>query len=314
MTFSARVCTILVQLETLTRAALIVGLAMTVRASVATAAGLVTPQRGFISTTSAETWEQGLLSGNGTIGADVFARPQDETIIFTHHRLFMPTAHTVVPPDTGSRLFEVRRLIDRGLYKQATRLAFDLSGQPAFMFPDPFVPAFDMRMAMPARGEVRDYARSVDFQTGQATVHWADERGIFERRLFVSRADGVAMLLIDRPGKGSVDCCLELTPRNPSPKLGERIVKESAAVFKNRVSNIVATADATHLVFSSTFTRAYPGSIHRIEGVARVVAPGGKVRAEGATSTPAHRRKTPPAIPVPKARSTPRWTWPPRSC
>ncbi|MCX7050257.1 MAG: glycoside hydrolase N-terminal domain-containing protein [Candidatus Sumerlaeota bacterium] len=243
--------------------------------------GLPVPERGFISATPGETWEQGLLSGNGTIGANVFGQPADETIIFTHHRMFLPTGAPVVPPDTASRLFEVRQLIDRGLYKQATQLAFNLSGQDGFMYPDPFVPAFDLRITMPARGEVRDYARSVDFQTGQATVHWADDRGVFERRLFVSRADGVAVLLITGPGKGSVDCVLELAARNPEPKLGEKTVTQSAEVFKSHVSNIVATADATHLTFSSAFTKAYPGSIHRLEGAVRVIAPGGQVMADG---------------------------------
>ena len=246
----------------------------------AQAVGMPSPERGFLSNTPGETWEQGLLSGNGTLGANVFGRPLDETIIFTHHRMFLPTGAPVVPPDTAARLFEVRRLIDRGLYKQATRLAFDLSGQEGFMYPDPFVPAFDLRITMPARGEVRDYVRSVDFQTGQATVHWADDRGVFERRLFVSRADGVAVLLIRGPGQGAVDCTLELTPRNPSPKLGAKTLAQSAEVFKSHVSNIVVTADAKHLTFASTFTRAYPGSIHRLEGVGRVVAPGAEVRAQ----------------------------------
>jgi len=246
-----------------------------------TPAGLPVPQRGFISTTPARTWEEGLLSGNGTLGANMFSRPLDETIVFTHERMFLPTGAPVVPPDTASRLFEVRRLIDRGLYKQATRLAFDLSGQGGFMYPDPFVPAFDMRITMSARGEVRDYARSVDFQTGQAAVQWADERGVFERRLFVSRADGLAVLRITGPGKGSVNCTLELTPRRPSPKLGEKTVERSAARFKSHVTEIVATADTTYLTFANTFARAYPGSIQLLEGVARVVAPGGQVGTKG---------------------------------
>ena len=47
-------------------------------------------QRGFVSAEPAATWEQGLLLGNGTVGANVFGRPLDETIVFTHERLFLP--------------------------------------------------------------------------------------------------------------------------------------------------------------------------------------------------------------------------------
>ena len=259
------------------------GQAGTRYASRGTTTTMATPDRGFISSVPAETWEQGLLSGNGTIGANVFGQPLDEIIIFTHHRMFLPTGAPVAPPDTSSRLFEVRRLIDRGLYKQATQLAFDLSEQSDFMYPDPFVPAFEMRITMPARGDVRDYARRVDFQTGQATVHWADERGEVERNLFVSRADGAAVLLINGPNKRPVDCTLGLAPCHPSPRLVAETVERSFEVFNSHVSDVVATADGLHLTFSSSFPSAYPGSIHRLEGVARIACPGGEVRQEGST-------------------------------
>ncbi len=40
---------------------------------------LSVPERGFISSEPAETWEQGLLSGNGTIGASVFSTGTDSS-------------------------------------------------------------------------------------------------------------------------------------------------------------------------------------------------------------------------------------------
>ena len=83
------------------------------------------PQHGFISSTPAETWEHGLISGNGTIGANVMSRPLQETVIFTHERLFLPQGPPHMPPDNAARLFEIRSLIDRGLYKQATVFSFD---------------------------------------------------------------------------------------------------------------------------------------------------------------------------------------------
>jgi hypothetical protein len=64
------------------------------------AADFPVSRHGFVSVTPADTWEQGLLSGNGTIGANVLSRPLDETIIFTHARMFLPTGNPVPPPDT----------------------------------------------------------------------------------------------------------------------------------------------------------------------------------------------------------------------
>ena len=102
--------------------ATIVLLAASLAAVSSTAAEpLRVPERGFISSEPAETWEQGLICGNGTIGANVLSRPLDETIIFTHERLFLPDGAPVMPPPIGPRLFEIRRLIDRGLYRQAAQ-------------------------------------------------------------------------------------------------------------------------------------------------------------------------------------------------
>ena len=264
---------------------LVVLLAALVITNATVSAKLPVPQRGFISSQPAATWEEGLISGNGTLGANMFCRPLDDTIIFTHERLFLPMGKPVVPPDTAPQLFKVRSLIDRGLYKQATQFAFDLSGQDDFMYPDPFVPAFDMNVKTDAQGQVTDYMRSVDFQTGQATVHWADDRGEFERRMFVSRADKVVVLEIIGPGPGSVSCRLQLQPRTLSDKIPERTREESDEQFRTHISSVKAAADSPWLTFANSFTKAYPGSIHALEGVARVIATGGKVSTEGPTMT-----------------------------
>ena len=105
-------------------------------ASPAVSESLPVPERGFVSSRSAETWEEGLISGNGTIGANVLSRPLDERIIFTHERLFLPMGAPVMPLDQSARLFEIRRLIDRGLYKQACQLQADLSGKKGLMYPE----------------------------------------------------------------------------------------------------------------------------------------------------------------------------------
>lgn len=243
---------------------------------------LKSPERGFVSSQPAETWQQGLISGNGTIGANVLSRPLDETIIFTHERLFLPKGPPVMPPLLAPRLFEIRRLIDQGLYKQATELAFNLSEQEGFMYPDPFVPAFDLSIQMDTSKNISDYMRSVDFQTGEATVHWADSRGVYERRLFVSRKDSVAVLLMTGPKKG-IDCRLKLKLREPSPKLEARKLEASARVFEQNITDVAIDAEETALTFRNSFAQAYPGSIHTLEGMARVQVVNGKADPDGET-------------------------------
>jgi hypothetical protein len=230
------------------------------------------PDRGFVSSRPGPSWEHGLLSGNGTVGAVVMSDPLDETIIFSHERMFLPERPPTLPPETGPRLFEIRGLIARGLYQQASQLAFDISGQQSFLYPDPFVPAFELRVRMEGEPRVTDYRRSVDFETGEASVQWADGRGRFARRLFVSRADGVAVLSITGPGAGAVSCRLELRAREPGH---ER--------FRKHVREAKSAAEGGYLTYRHRFTNAYPGSIHALEGVARVEARGGSSLVEGAS-------------------------------
>lgn len=243
------------------------------------------PARGFISTEPGETWEQGLLSGNGTIGANVLSQPLDETIIFTHERLFLPKGAPHMPPDNSARLFEIRRLIERGLYRQAQQLAFDLSGQSGFMYPDPFVPAFEMNIKMDGIKKISDYFRSVNFQTGEASVQWNDEAGTYQRKLFVSRADRIAVLLITGPGKGTINCHLKLKPVEPSKKLDPRQLETSARIFEAHVSDIKTAAENNILTWENSFTKAYPGSIHKLEGIAYVAVENGTTNPAGDTLT-----------------------------
>jgi hypothetical protein len=231
---------------------------------------LAVPERGFISSEPGLTWEQGLLSGNGTVGASVLGRPLDEIVVFSHKRMFVPERDPLLPPATATRLFEIRRLIDRGLYAQAGQLAVDASVQKEFLYPDPLMPAFDLRIQMTADGAVSDYMRSTDFETGETTVHWSDRRGTFERWLFVSRADGIVLMQITGPGSGGVSCRLELSPREPDNRR-----------FKADVNNLAVTTDASTLTFRHGFVHAYAGSIQGLEGVARVVARNGTTATDG---------------------------------
>ena len=48
--------------------------------------------KGFQSRLPAARWEEGLLCGNGTIGAMVMGWPKEETIYFTHEKLYAPFA------------------------------------------------------------------------------------------------------------------------------------------------------------------------------------------------------------------------------
>jgi alpha-L-fucosidase 2 len=239
-------------------------------------AEIVGPERGFISTRPARNWEQALISGNGTIGALVMSRPLDETIIFSHERLFMPAYPSQPLVDMAPHLDTVREMIDEGEYKEAARFIFGLGrkqGYRGLRWTDPLIPAFDLKLTMPPAGQTRDYARSVDFQTGVASVQWKDERGAFERRLFVSRADNVAVLSLRGEQEGAVNCRIALATRPGSEEVEEEEEDESFG----RGLKVSMAADGPVLTYRNIFSKRRSDSIAGYEGAAYVKTRGGSL-------------------------------------
>lgn len=235
------------------------------------------PARGFVSTKPAEDWQEALISGNGKIGALVMSQPIDETIIFSHERLFMPWYQVLPLVDLSGHIGEIRKLIEAGRYADAGRLAQDLSHNYGYsvksvgedmQWPDPFVPAFDLRVKMRSKGEVRGYARSLDWATGVATVRYTDDDGGFSRRLFVSRADNLAVLSITGQNGEKVSCELTLAARPSEVHDGDD------APLTDGIKEAVTTVDAPWLSYQSSFNRIYHGSIQGYEGLAKVVTDG----------------------------------------
>jgi len=238
------------------------------------------PTRGFVSSRPADNWQNALVSGNDKFGALVMSQPLDETIIFNHARLFMPLNKPLPPVDTASHLPEIRRMLAEGQYQRAADYVVGLSHKEGYggkRWTDPFIPAFDLRVKMTAHGEVREYQRAVDFETGVASVRWQDDRGQFYRRLFVSRPDDVVVLSIKGPKKGAVDCDLFLAQRPTEGQGGWWPVE----MFKGGIKDVSVATDQDWLSYRSSFRRSWPGSLQGYEGGTRIVAHGGKITRNG---------------------------------
>ena len=237
------------------------------------------PERGFVSSRAARTWEQALLSGNGKMGAMVYGNPLAETIILNRAGLFMPINKPLAPVDTGSNLAEIRKMISDGQYQKAADYVVELSkkeGWGAKRWTDPLIPAFDLLVKMNTEGETSNYMRSLDFQTGTAAVQWEQGGGKFSRRLFVSRPDNVVVLSITGPGKGKVNCEVQLAQR-PTTGQGGWGPED---MFKNGIKEVSITAEKNWLTYRSSFKQGWPGSLQGYEGIARVIIKNGTTKSE----------------------------------
>ena len=237
------------------------------------------PGRGFLSAKPAEKWEDALVTGNGAQGAMVFGSPDNETVILNHGRLYLPLHAPLPPPDTAAILPELRKLLADGKYQEAADRVVSLANAAGYKgkhWTDPFIPACDLRLGMPAKGAITGYERTVDFSTAVASVSWSDDRGRFERRVFASRADEVIAVSITGP-KGTVDCRLSLETR-PAKDTGGWGPERMFAKGIKESSRSVGDGD---LSYRCSFRNPWKGGLEGYEVVARVVPKGGTMRKDG---------------------------------
>ena len=66
-----------------------------------------------------DLWREGLVSGNGRIGANVYGGVKDETVMLTHHRLWH-NGQAEELPDVSEAFRSQRRLMDQEHFKEAS--------------------------------------------------------------------------------------------------------------------------------------------------------------------------------------------------
>jgi hypothetical protein len=234
---------------------------------------LKVPEKGFVSWLPGSCWEEALLTGNGTIGAMAIGRPHDETIILNHALLYLPASDRLAPINQAGRLEEIRRLLLSGKYAEATKIPMQLGeadGYGGTRWTDPFMPALDIRIDM-SGSNVKDYARAVNFTTGEASVVWRDENGSYRRDLFASRADSCVVIRIK--GSGKINAAIEL-------RMHPLEWSQRELVF-GAIESVETAAQDKWLTYRSNFKRRYADSPEGYEAVGKVIQRGGRLHSEG---------------------------------
>jgi hypothetical protein len=175
----------------------------------------IVPRRGFCSITPAS--DALLISGNGPISIDMPCHPYSEQVSFRHESLFAPRK-PFAAPDIAGIFPQVRQMLLDGKYHEAAQLAHDewhkgpsISGGGGFGG----APAFSMHLDFPKTAAVKDYLRTVDFESTEIKVHWTDEHGEWVRRTFASRPDNVVVQWLTAPKGQSVNVRIALQRAAP---------------------------------------------------------------------------------------------------
>lgn len=247
----------------------------------------VVPVRGLVSIAPGVGKNDLLKSGNGKMNIDVFGNPTSDIVIFRHERLQLPWKTPLEAPKIASALPEVKKLLLDGKYKEGLDLSLKTAadaGTPAGTKNHGNLEAFTMKIDMAKEGEVKNYLRTVDFESGEIKVLWDDNRGSWERSSFVSRPDNVVVQQLSAPKDKLLNAQINIV-------IGKTVLKPTDRIYNsNQVPETVnvsvpADADPTKQSFDRDFNDQRlivmgrfiePGTGNKgYAGVVRVVLNGG---------------------------------------
>lgn len=216
-------------------------------------------------------WEDATPCGNGTIGAMMYSHITRETILFNHEDLWLPIFRQPKTPHMAQYLPEYRRLLDEGKCHEADRYwreALKKEGWPDFVYTNPGHPAFDLRVKQEFNALFSEYERTLDMSSGEARVAWKIGETAYERKMFVSRAENMAVILFCTDRAGGVNAELGLKEHGFAPGIYPvKLSKEELPI------SFVKKAEADCLRFEGS----YPdGSGYA--GTAKLLIPDGEMK------------------------------------
>ncbi|MBN1972329.1 MAG: glycoside hydrolase N-terminal domain-containing protein [Sedimentisphaerales bacterium] len=173
----------------------------------------IVPQRGFCSITPGSLVSESLTSGNGAMNFELMGDPYSEQILFHHENLLMPWKRPLDAPQIADIFPQVRQMMLEGRHREAMTLALQhMNEGPIKQDTEPHrtIPAFLMQLDFPKTTSVRNYLRTVNFETSEVKVYWSDEHGDWLRQNITSRPDNVIVQWLTAPAGQSVNVRISL--------------------------------------------------------------------------------------------------------
>lgn len=155
-------------------------------------------------------WLDGLLIGNGFMGANVFGKVEKERIALNESTFWSGRPHDY--NDTGAhRYFEkIKELVFAEKFKEAEKMANEhFYGKPAAQ--QAYQPLGDLLLNFTGSGQpIKDYYRELDMETGVVKINYTDGDVKMTREVFLSYPDRVMVMKItgSKPGRVSVEATL----------------------------------------------------------------------------------------------------------
>ncbi|NOY83161.1 MAG: glycoside hydrolase family 95 protein [Kiritimatiellaeota bacterium] len=151
----------------------------------------------------ASRWVEALPVGNGRLGAMVFGRVWQERLQLNEDTIWAGPPFPEPREGAAEAIAEARRLLFNGQYREAEKIVAERV-LAARISPRSYQPLGDLLLSFDLAGEVRDYRRDLDLDTGIASTRFESGGVVHRRQVFVSPADQVVVVRIESDAPGGV--------------------------------------------------------------------------------------------------------------
>jgi alpha-L-fucosidase 2 len=151
-------------------------------------------------------WSEGLLIGNGYMGANVFGQIVNERIALNESTFWSGKPHNYNDPQAYRYFEKIKDLVFKNKFKEAEAMVNEhFYGKPAAQ--QAYQPLGDLMLEFKTTGDsIKDYYRELDMETGVVKISYTDGDVKMTREIFMSYPDRVMVMKIsaDTPGRLSV--------------------------------------------------------------------------------------------------------------
>lgn len=139
---------------------------------------------------------EGLVSGNGLIGANIYGGIKEETVIINHSMLWSGGTIQMLPNVSGS-LYKAREAMDIGDFDTAHWALTDALKEHGYDNKRDYpLPLAELNITYTGLNGFSDYLRAVNMETGEVSSQFKENGAWVKKDLFVSRKDNAVILSI----------------------------------------------------------------------------------------------------------------------
>lgn len=200
-------------------------------------------------------WHEGLLIGNGYMGANVFGRVGNERIALNESTFWSGRPHDYNDPNAHKYFENIKELVFAGEFKEAEEMVNEhFYGKPVAQ--QAYQPLGDLLLNFKVTGDsIKDYYRELDMETGVVKISYMDGDVKMTREIFMSYPDHVMVMNVsaDKPRSISVEAKLK------SHFTKETIAKDNKLILNGtwkyvpeRESWLIAKVDGTGMDFQTS--------------------------------------------------------------